>query len=104
MLRGCDIAYCSEPLVFYRAHRTTVSKTTKTTVRGLEDAYSVAAAYLWMREDDRYLPELRETVLRRVKARLFDLFADPEMTIPDHLRFAADLLYRAVPDKRLLSK
>jgi glycosyltransferase involved in cell wall biosynthesis len=102
MLQFCDIAYCSEPLVCYRAHQATVTKKTKAAIRGIEDAYCIAAAYGWMQKDSRLPPEPREGVLRRVKSRLFDLFADPSVEIPEELRFAVETIHRVVPDGRLL--
>ena len=102
LLQENDIAFCSEPLVCYRAHQATVSKTTRAAVRGLEDAYCAASACVWMREDDRYSSEMRETALRRVKSRVFDLFTVPDVVIPANLRFAAETIYHVVPDKRLL--
>ena len=102
MLRKCDIAYRAEPLVYYRAHQATVTKKTRAAVRGVEDAYSVAAMYLSMLEDGRYSAAARELVRRRVKARVFDLLADPELAIPENLRFAAEAVAAAVPEPRLL--
>ena len=101
ILKDYDIAYCATPLAYYRSHRSTVTKTTKQIVRDLEDAYCVANAYEWISRDSRFTRDEREFVLNRAKARVFDLFAEGSIEIPAKLRFAAEAVYRVVPDDRL---
>ena len=101
MLLKCGITYSAKPLVYYRAHQATVTKKTKAAVRGVEDAYCVASMYLSMLDDDRFDEADKKLVMRRVKARVFDLLADPEVTIPESLRFAAETVARVSPDPRL---
>lgn len=103
ILHKHDVAYAAEPMALYRAHRTTVTKTTRAAIRGLEDAYCVACIYLLMERDARYSDEMRQIAKERTGARVFDLFADPQIQIPENLRYAAETVYRVVPDKRLLT-
>src|SRR5579872_3229200 len=102
MLRDHDLVYTAEPLAYYRTHRRTVSKTTRAGAQALENAYCVARACAWLREDPRCTPEIAAMVTRRVRACLFDLFADPSVAFPEQLYFAAAEVYRVVPDRRLL--
>ena len=101
VMKTNGVAYCSTPLAHYRAHRTTVTKTTKAFVRVLEDVYCVAKAYEWVKEDPRFSSEDRDELLRRVKLFAFELFADPDAVIPENLRFACETVYRVLPDERL---
>ena len=101
MLQTSDIAFTSEPLVCYRAHPQTVTKNTRPLVESLENLYSLSRAYQWIAADARCTPDMRETALRRVKSRLFDMFALPDVTVPKPLRFTLETIYAAVPDKRL---
>jgi glycosyltransferase involved in cell wall biosynthesis len=102
MLQHCDAAFSVQPLVCYREHQKTVSKTTRPLVRTLEDACCLARAYRWISADPRCTPAMREVTLRRVKSRLFEVFALPAPVVPANLRFAVEEIYEIVPDKRLL--
>ena len=101
MLRDHDIAYDAEPLMSYRAHAQTVTKTTGHVTRALENAYCVARAYHWAADEPRCTNAMRSVTLRQVKARIFDIFTDPAARLPEHLHFAAEEIYKAVPDRRL---
>ena len=101
MLQAGDVAFTAEPLVCYRAHTQTVTKNTRPLVESLENLYSLSRAYQWIRDDSRCTLAMRETALRRVKSRLFDFFAQGNVTVPEPLRFTLETIYAAVPDKRL---
>lgn len=101
MLKEGDIAFRAEPLVFYRAHPNTVTKNTRSIIRAVEDAYCAARAYLWIKEQPGCTPEMRTIALRRVKMRVFDIFIDSKVVIPENLHFAAKVIYEAAPDRRL---
>lgn len=101
LLHRGDIAYAAEPLTYYRLHGSNTTSTTGSARHNLALAYAFAAAHLRMREDRRYSPEMRDAVLRRTRAKVFDLFADRSATVPDSWRFAADTVYQVVPDRRL---
>jgi hypothetical protein len=79
-----------------------VSKTTRPLVRTLEDACCLARAYRWISADPRCTTAVRDVTLRRVKSRLFEVFALPAPVVPANLRFAVEEIYEIVPDKRLL--
>lgn len=104
LLRSHDIAYTAEPLTFYRSHRVTVTNSTRSAVKSCEDAYCVTRAYRWLKSDSRCSPEQLAVVRQRIEASIFDMFADPSVTIPDDLRFATDTIYSVVPDPRLRPK
>jgi glycosyltransferase involved in cell wall biosynthesis len=101
ILRHHDIAYSAEPLGYYRYHASAVTKNTKTIVRLVEDAYCTARTYKWLSGDGRCSQAGIDIVHRRLRARVFDLFADPETVISQGLQFAADEIYSVMPDKRL---
>ena len=101
VMKTNDVAYCAMPLAQYRAHQTTVSKNTKALVRALENAYCVAKAYEWVKEDPRFSSEERDEMLRRIKLSAFELYADPDAVVPENLKFACETVYRVLPDERL---
>ena len=94
ILRHHDVAYLTDPLASYRIHAKTVTKTTKYVTMRLEDAYCAARAYNWMRDDPRCTPEMRATVHGALRAKVLEIFAEPNTTIPDNLRFAAEEVYK----------
>jgi hypothetical protein len=102
MLQRCDVAFLADPLVYYRMHAESVTRSTAATVRAIEDAYCVASLYLSMCKDDRYSRADRDLVRRRVNIRAFDLFAGPDVTIPIELRFAAETVHAVTGDSRFL--
>lgn len=101
MLQRCNITYSARPLVSYRQHAQTVSNTSKAVVRAVEYAYCVAEAYKWLNNDSRATASQRQEALRYARSRVFDIFADPPVEIPESLRFAAQAINEVVPDQRL---
>ena len=101
MLQRSDIAFAAEPLVCYREHQQTVTKTTRPLVEALENLYCLSRAYQWLAKDSRCSPDMRETVLRRVKSRMFDMFALTDVAVPENLRFTLETIDAVLPDKRL---
>ena len=101
LLHRGDIAYAAEPLTYYRQHGSNTTSTTSSARYDLALAYAFASAYLRMRGDGRYSAEMRDAVLRRTRAKVFDLFADRSAGVPDGWRFAAETVYQVVPDRRL---
>jgi glycosyltransferase involved in cell wall biosynthesis len=101
MLRLHDIAYLCEALSCYRLHANTVTKSTRTAVSLMENAYCVARAACWMQEHPQCRHEMRKASLRMLRARLFELFADSAVVIPTNLHFAAQAVHDVIPDPRL---
>lgn len=101
MLETHDVAVLDSPLATYRHHGSTVTKSTRTTVTLLENAYCVARAASWVQRHPACSEALRQAALRRARARVFDLFADPGAELPRELHFAARAIHELVPDPRL---
>jgi glycosyltransferase involved in cell wall biosynthesis len=102
MLHRHDIAYTTEPLLYYRVHGQNTTTTTRSVVFYLAQAYCLAQALERMQGDPRYSARARESVLRRCRAGVFDMFQDPRALVPDAMGFAARAVYAFVPDGRLL--
>ena len=102
VLHDHDIAYTSEPLAYYRVHGLNTTTATKNAVFYLSQAYCLAMALHRMRGNPLFTERDRESVLRRCRSGVFDLFQEPRVTIPPEMAFAAKAVYGFVPDKRLL--
>lgn len=101
LLHRCDIAYAAEPLAYYRVHGSNTTATTGALILDLGFAYAFTAAYQRMANDSRYTPRMRTTLLQRIRARVLDVCQNPA-PIPASWRFAAEVVYQVVPNKRLL--
>jgi glycosyltransferase involved in cell wall biosynthesis len=102
ILHRYDFVYTAEPLAYYRSHGSNTTKTTNNVIMNLSNACCIARAYQNMKDDIRYSNEAKAIVLRRVKSRVFDLFAAGDVNIPKAMQFAADEIHQVVQDKRLL--
>ena len=101
ILHRHDIAYTAEPLAYYRHHGTNVTSTTKALIWDLSNALCLARAYRRMGGDPRYHGGLKQTMLRRVKGRIFDIFTNPPSQITSEISLAAQEVFEIVPDKGL---
>jgi glycosyltransferase involved in cell wall biosynthesis len=104
ILHYYDIAYSAEPLAYYRMHGENTTTSTRSAVFYLALAYCLAMTLRRMEGDSRYTPAMRDTVLRRCRARIFDAFAEPAATIPPEMDFAVREIHKVVPDKRLAAR
>jgi glycosyltransferase involved in cell wall biosynthesis len=102
LLHRHDIAYTPEPLAYYRLHGENTTTATKNAVFFLAQAYCLAMALKRMDGDGRYTSASRASVLRRCRAATFDVFQEPNVTLPAGMAFAAEAVHTVVPDKRLL--
>ncbi len=101
LLHRHDIAYTAEPLAYYRHHGANVTSTAKALLWDLSHALCLARAYRRMAGDARYEDGVKQTVLRRVKGRVFDIFTNSSAPITPDMSRAAQEIFEVVPDKRL---
>ena len=101
LLHRHDIAYTAEPLVYFRQHGTNATSTTKALISDLSSALCLARSYRRMVDDPRYNRDLKQTMLRRVKGRIFDIFTNPPSQITSQISLAAQEIFEIVPDKGL---
>ena len=101
LLHRHDIASTVEPLAYRRQHGANVTSTTRTLMWDLTSALCLARAYRRMGGDPRYDGGAKQTMLRRVKGRIFDVFTNSPSQITPELSLAAQEVFEIVPDKRL---
>ena len=101
LLHRHDIAYTAEPLAYHRHHGSNVTSSTKALLWDFCHAVCLARAFERMRDDPRYDEDLKRSVLRRIKGRIFDVFTNPGTPATPFVSAAARELFAVVPDKRL---
>lgn len=103
LLHAHDLAYAAEPLTYFRSHGLSTTSNTDHARNSLALAYAFASAYRRMQGDPRYTVEMRESVRRRARVQVFELFGDPSVTLPDGWQFAAKSVFEVIRDRRLIS-
>ena len=101
LLHRHDISYTAEPLAYFRQHGTNATSTTKSLISDLSSALCLARSYQRMVDDPRYNRDLKQTMLRRLKGRIFDIFTNPPSQITSEISLAAQEIFEIVPDKGL---
>jgi glycosyltransferase involved in cell wall biosynthesis len=104
ILHQHDIAYRAEPLAYYRIHGENTTTSTRNVVFFLSQAYCLAKVLERTQDDARYSRSMRESILSRCRAGVFDLFQEPGVRIPAELAFAARAVHAQVSDARLLAR
>ncbi len=100
LMQKYDIAYLDSPLAYYRSHTSSVTKTTDSVVRTMEDAYCVINAYGYLKDDSRVSEANKAVVQQRLKGRTFDMFVTKSSAMPDTHRFIMERLQEVAPDPR----
>jgi hypothetical protein len=98
------VAYTTQPLAYYRLHGVNTTNTTRNAVSALSQAYCLAMVLARTADDRRYTGDMRDSVLRRVRAGVFDLFQEPGALVPKEMAFAAAAVHAVAPDKRLIQR
>jgi glycosyltransferase involved in cell wall biosynthesis len=102
LLHRYDIAYVAGPVVFQRIHGSNTTTTTRALAFDLAFTYAFAGAVQRMEGDSRYSDQARDFMLRSARSRLADVLANPDLSIPDSMRFALPSIYEVIPHNGLL--